>query len=146
MISGKEAFHRTWQRCQPCVLAIASGDGAFDGEGDIGAVCKMVLLDSSNKMFYVDDHVSRLGNDDDDEEAQKRCEAYKFHAYEDMVALIQNAGFALPLPTIDIDTVAIYYPNVAILMEQLQRMGKEMHRYRERKDQSWCLFGSFLPL
>ncbi|KAL3937531.1 MAG: hypothetical protein SGARI_002088, partial [Bacillariaceae sp.] len=164
-----------------------SSDEAFDGQGGIGGVRKMVLLDSSNGMLHVDDDVPL----DDEEEARQRCEAYQLHADEedklpfpdgtfdlvlssqslhwvndlpglfqevarvlkpdgcfmfsmiggatlpelriamtmaelerqggvgthvgpfvelsDVGALMQNAGFALP--TIDIDTVEISYPN-----------------------------------
>ena len=167
--------------------AIASDD-AFEGEGGIGGVRKMVLLDSSNEMLHVDDDVIPP---DEKEETKQRCEAYKLHADEedklpfpdgtfdlvlssqslhwvndlpglfqevfrvlkpdgcfmfsmiggatlpelriamtmaelereggvgthvgpfvelsDVGALMQNAGFALP--TIDIDTVEISYPN-----------------------------------
>lgn len=40
----------------------------------------------------------------------------------DVGALMQRAGFALP--TIDVDTVNVAFPNAAVLMEHLQRMGE----------------------
>jgi NADH dehydrogenase [ubiquinone] 1 alpha subcomplex assembly factor 5 len=211
--------------------AVASDD-AFDGEGGIGGVRKMVLLDSSNEMLHVDDNVPLLEDDDQDKEARKRCEAYKLHADEedklpfpggtfdlvlssqslhwvndlpglfqevfrvlkpdgcfmfnmiggatlpelriamtmaelervggvgthvgpfvelsDVGALMQNAGFALP--TIDIDTVEISYPNAAVLMEHLQRMGEGNASLRREKTSldvflaASCLYEELYPL
>lgn len=40
----------------------------------------------------------------------------------DVGSLLTNAGFALP--TIDIDTIHLGYPNAMVLMEHLQRMGE----------------------
>jgi NADH dehydrogenase [ubiquinone] 1 alpha subcomplex assembly factor 5 len=48
----------------------------------------------------------------------------------DVGSLLQNAGFALP--TIDIDTVKISYPNAPVLMEHLQRMGEGNASLRRR--------------
>jgi NADH dehydrogenase [ubiquinone] 1 alpha subcomplex assembly factor 5 len=45
-----------------------------------------------------------------------------FVQLSDVGALLQRAGFALP--TIDVDTVNISFPNAAVLMEHLQRMGE----------------------
>lgn len=183
--------------------AICSDD-AFEGEGGIGGVRKLVVLDSSDGMLHVDDEIPVEGG--------HRCEAYKLHADEedrlpfpdgtfdlvlssqslhwvndlprlfqevhrvlkpdgcfifsmiggatlpelrisltlaemereggvgvhvgpyvelsDVGSLMQNAGFALP--TIDVDTVKISYPNAAVLMEHLQRMGEGNASLRRR--------------
>uniref|UniRef100_A0A7R9ZNQ9 Uncharacterized protein n=1 Tax=Craspedostauros australis TaxID=1486917 RepID=A0A7R9ZNQ9_9STRA len=45
-----------------------------------------------------------------------------FVELSDVGGLMQGAGFSLP--TIDIDTIKIGYPNAAVLMEHLQRMGE----------------------
>ena len=45
-----------------------------------------------------------------------------FVELSDVGGLLQNAGFSLP--TIDIDTVKLAYPNAFVLMEHLQRMGE----------------------
>lgn len=47
--------------------------------------------------------------------------------------LLQRAGFALP--TLDVDTVQLSYPNAAVLMEHLQRMG-ESHAGRNRRSRT----------
>jgi NADH dehydrogenase [ubiquinone] 1 alpha subcomplex assembly factor 5 len=49
----------------------------------------------------------------------------------DVGALLQRAGFALP--TIDVDTINVTYPNAAVLMEHLQRMG-ENNASLQRRD------------
>jgi NADH dehydrogenase [ubiquinone] 1 alpha subcomplex assembly factor 5 len=196
--------------CGHLYRAIASDD-AFVGEGGIGGVRKMVLLDSSDGMLHVDDddHDHHPAAADD---GSHRCEAYRLHADEedrlpfpdgtfdlvlssqsmhwvndlpglfkevfrvlkpdgcfmfsmiggatlpelrialtlaelereggvgvhvgpfvelsDVGALMQNAGFALP--TIDVDTIKISYPNAAVLMEHLQRMGEGNAALRRR--------------
>ena len=55
-----------------------------------------------------------------------------FVELSDVGSLMQNAGFALP--TIDVDTVRISYPNAAVLMEHLQRMGEGNASLRRRQD------------
>jgi len=50
-------------------------DDAFEGEGGIGGVRKMVLLDSSDGMLHV--------KDDDEVEGAHRCDSYKLHADEE---------------------------------------------------------------
>ena len=45
-----------------------------------------------------------------------------FVELSDVGGLLSGAGFSLP--TIDIDTVKIAYPNAMVLMEHLQRMGE----------------------
>ena len=40
----------------------------------------------------------------------------------DVAGLLQGAGFSLP--TIDVDTIQVGYPNAFVLMEHLQRMGE----------------------
>lgn len=45
-----------------------------------------------------------------------------FVELSDVGGLLSGAGFSLP--TIDIDTVKVAYPNAMILMEHLQRMGE----------------------
>lgn len=201
----------------PLALDIGSGPGhiykaicsddAFEGEGGIGGVRKMVMLDSSDGMLNLDDDCG------DEIEGSHRCDVYKLHADEedvlpfpdgtfdlvmssqsihwvndlpklfqevsrvlkpdgcfmfsmiggatlpelriamtlaelereggvaqhvgpfvelsDVGALMQNAGFALP--TIDIDTVKISYPNAFVLMEHLQRMGEGNASLRRRE-------------
>ena len=54
-----------------------------------------------------------------------------FVELSDVGSLMQNAGFSLP--TIDIDTVKISYPNAFVLMEHLQRMGEGNASLRRRK-------------
>jgi NADH dehydrogenase [ubiquinone] 1 alpha subcomplex assembly factor 5 len=55
-----------------------------------------------------------------------------FVELSDVGGLIQNAGFSLP--TIDIDTVKLSFPDAFVLMEHLQRMGENnaSHGRRER--------------
>ena len=48
----------------------------------------------------------------------------------DIGSLLQRAGFALP--TIDVDTLTVTYPNAAVLMEHLQRMGENNASIRRR--------------
>lgn len=45
-----------------------------------------------------------------------------FVELSDVGGLLSGAGFSLP--TIDVDTVKLAYPNATILMEHLQRMGE----------------------
>lgn len=49
----------------------------------------------------------------------------------DVGSLLQRAGFALP--TIDIDTIAVSFPDAAVLMEHLQRMGESNACIRKRE-------------
>ena len=186
--------------------AICSDD-AFEGEGGIGGVRKMVMLDSSEEMLNSNDDCGY------EVEGSHRCNVYKLNADEedtlpfpdgtfdivmssqsihwvndlpslfqevfrvlkpdgcfmfsmiggatlpelriamvlaelereggvgahvgpfvelsDVGSLMQNAGFSLP--TIDIDTVKISYPNAFVLMEHLQRMGEGNASLRRRK-------------
>ncbi|KAG7349494.1 methyltransferase domain containing protein [Nitzschia inconspicua] len=73
-----------------------------------------------------------------------------FVELSDVGALMQNAGFALP--TIDIDTVEISYPNAAVLMEHLQRMGEgnaSLRREQTSRDvflAASCLYDEMYPL
>ena len=53
-----------------------------------------------------------------------------FVELSDVGSLLQSAGFSLP--TIDIDTVRISYPNALVLMEHLQRMGENNASLRRR--------------
>ena len=53
-----------------------------------------------------------------------------FVELSDVGSLLQSAGFSLP--TIDIDTVRISYPNAPVLMEHLQRMGEGNASLRRR--------------
>lgn len=45
-----------------------------------------------------------------------------FVALSDVGGLLGNAGFNLP--TLDVDTITVAYPNAMVLMEHLQRMGE----------------------
>lgn len=45
-----------------------------------------------------------------------------FVDFSDIGTLLTNAGFTLP--TVDIDTIKLAYPNAMVLMEHLQRMGE----------------------
>ena len=49
----------------------------------------------------------------------------------DIGSLLQRAGFALP--TIDVDTLTVTYPNAAVLMEHLQRMGENNASIQRRE-------------
>jgi NADH dehydrogenase [ubiquinone] 1 alpha subcomplex assembly factor 5 len=53
-----------------------------------------------------------------------------FVALSDVGSLLQRAGFTLP--TIDIDTMHVTYPNAAVLMEHLQRMGENNASLKRR--------------
>jgi NADH dehydrogenase [ubiquinone] 1 alpha subcomplex assembly factor 5 len=66
-------------------------------------------------------------------------------------SLLQNAGFSLP--TIDIDTIKVSYPNAFVLMEHLQRMGEGnaslSRRDRTGKDTflaAACIYDELFPL
>jgi NADH dehydrogenase [ubiquinone] 1 alpha subcomplex assembly factor 5 len=74
-----------------------------------------------------------------------------FVELSDVGSLLQSAGFSLP--TIDIDTVRISYPNAAILMEHLQRMGEGNASLRRRnytgKDvflAAACIYDEMFPV
>lgn len=54
-----------------------------------------------------------------------------FVELSDVGSLMQNAGFSLP--TIDVDTIRVSYPNAGVLMEHLQRMGETNASLRRRK-------------
>ena len=219
----------------PLALDIGSGSGqiyeavcsddAFEGEGGIGGVRKLVMLDSSDGMLNF--------TNVDDVEGSHRCGAYKLNADEeddlpfpdgtfdlvmssqsihwvndlpklfrevfrvlkpdgcfmfsmiggatlpelrialtlaelereggvgahvgpfvelsDVGSLMQNAGFSLP--TIDIDTVKISYPDAFVLMEHLQRMGEGNASLRRRdhtgKDiflAASCIYDEMFPI
>jgi len=53
-----------------------------------------------------------------------------FVELSDVGSLLQGAGFSLP--TIDVDTIRISYPNAPVLMEHLQRMGEGNASLRRR--------------
>jgi NADH dehydrogenase [ubiquinone] 1 alpha subcomplex assembly factor 5 len=53
-----------------------------------------------------------------------------FVELSDVGSLLQNAGFSLP--TVDVDTVRVSYPNAGVLMEHLQRMGEGNASLRRR--------------
>lgn len=61
-----------------------------------------------------------------------------FVELSDVGGLLQNAGFALP--TIDIDTVRISYPDAPVLMEHLQRMGEGNASLRRREQTGRDIF------
>ena len=73
-----------------------------------------------------------------------------FVQLSDVGALLQGAGFALP--TVDVDTVRVAFPNAAVLMEHLQRMG-EGNACLKRRDRtpldvflaSACLYDEMFP-
>lgn len=74
-----------------------------------------------------------------------------FVELSDVGSLMQSAGFALP--TIDIDTIRISYPNAAVLMEHLQRMGEANASLRRRgytgKDiflAAACIYDEMFPV
>jgi NADH dehydrogenase [ubiquinone] 1 alpha subcomplex assembly factor 5 len=74
-----------------------------------------------------------------------------FVELSDVGTLLQNAGFALP--TIDIDTIRISYPNAAVVMEHLQRMGEGNASLRRRdhtgKDTflaAACIYDEMFPV
>ena len=54
-----------------------------------------------------------------------------FVELSDVGSLLQNAGFTLP--TVDVDTIKISYPDAPILMEHLQRMGEGNSSLRRRE-------------
>ena len=62
------------------IYRVICSDDAFEGEGGIGGVRKMVLLDSSSGMLGVNDDDS---DDIKNTEGSHRCDAYKLHADEE---------------------------------------------------------------
>jgi NADH dehydrogenase [ubiquinone] 1 alpha subcomplex assembly factor 5 len=69
----------------------------------------------------------------------------------DVGSLLQSAGFTLP--TIDVDTVRISYPNATVLMEHLQRMGEGNASLRRRENTgkdvflaATCIYDEMFPL
>lgn len=74
-----------------------------------------------------------------------------FVEISDVGALLQRAGFTLP--TVDTDTVQLSFPNAAVLMEHLQRMG-ESNASRKRRDRTpldtflatACIYDSLFPV
>lgn len=54
-----------------------------------------------------------------------------FVELSDVGSLLQSAGFSLP--TIDVDTLRISYPNACVVMEHLQRMGENNASLRRRE-------------
>jgi NADH dehydrogenase [ubiquinone] 1 alpha subcomplex assembly factor 5 len=74
-----------------------------------------------------------------------------FVELSDVGSLMQSAGFTLP--TIDVDTVRISYPNAPILMEHLQRMGEGNASLRRREQTgkdvflaASCIYDEMFPL
>lgn len=74
-----------------------------------------------------------------------------FVELSDVGSLLQSAGFSLP--TIDVDTVRISYPNAAILMEHLQRMGEGNASLRRREQTgkdvflaAACIYDEMFPI
>ena len=74
-----------------------------------------------------------------------------FVELSDVGGLLQNAGFALP--TIDVDTIKISYPNAAVVMEHMQRMGEGNASLRRRdhtgKDvflAAACIYDEMFPV
>ena len=68
----------------------------------------------------------------------------------DVGSLMQRAGFALP--TLDVDTHRVSYPNAAVLMEHLQRMGESNAALKRRKHVSKdtflataCIYDGMFP-
>ncbi|VEU35955.1 unnamed protein product [Pseudo-nitzschia multistriata] len=95
--------------------AICSDD-AFEGEGGIGGVRKMVLLDSSAGMLGTND-----GDDDDGDgehiEGSHRCGAYKLHADEEEDLPFPDGTFDLVM-----SSQAIHWVN------DLPKLFREVHR------------------
>ncbi|EEC48918.1 predicted protein, partial [Phaeodactylum tricornutum CCAP 1055/1] len=74
-----------------------------------------------------------------------------FVELSDVGALLQRAGFALP--TIDVDSMKIAFPNAAVLMEHLQRMGESNACIKRRERigldtflATACLYDEMFPL
>ena len=74
-----------------------------------------------------------------------------FVELSDVGSLLQGAGFSLP--TIDVDTVRISFPNAFVLMEHLQRMGEGNASLRRRshtgKDvflAAACIYDEMFPV
>lgn len=74
-----------------------------------------------------------------------------FVGLSDVGSLLQRAGFALP--TIDIDTITLSFPDCAVLMEHLQRMGENNASIKRKttisKDvllSASCLYDYMFPL
>lgn len=74
-----------------------------------------------------------------------------FVELSDVGSLLQSAGFSLP--TIDVDTVRISYPNALVLMEHLQRMGEGNASLRRREHTgkdvflaAACIYDEMFPL
>ena len=74
-----------------------------------------------------------------------------FVELSDVGSLLQSAGFSLP--TIDIDTIKIAYPNAFVLMEHLQRMGEANASLRRRERTARdtflaaaCIYDEMFPL
>lgn len=68
----------------------------------------------------------------------------------DVGSLLQRAGFALP--TIDVDTLTVAYPDAAVLMEHLQRMGESNASLQRRERVSLdtflataCIYDALFP-
>eukprot|EP00536_Pseudo-nitzschia_multiseries_P012867 jgi/Psemu1/209813/e_gw1.512.74.1 len=105
----------------PLALDIGAGEGhiyraicsddAFEGEGGIGGVRKMVLLDSSAGMLGI--------NDEDEEtiEGSHRCDAYKLHADEEDKLPFPDGTFDLVM-----SSQAIHWVN------DLPKLFREVHR------------------
>eukprot|EP01035_Chromulina_nebulosa_P018424 gene18424-24128_t len=87
---------------------ILKPDGAF-----IGSLLGGETLAELRHCFYLAEQERRGGIGP---------HASPFTQASDIAGLLQGAGFALP--TIDIDTITIGYPNAFVLMEHIQKMGE----------------------
>ena len=103
--------------------AICSDD-AFEGEGGIGGVRKMVLLDSSDEMLHVND------DDDKDFEGSHRCDAYKLHSDEeeklpfpdgtfDIVMSSQSIHWVNDLPKLFQEAFRVLKPNGCFMFSMI---------------------------
>jgi len=103
--------------------AICSDD-AFEGEGGIGGVRKMVLLDSSDEMLHVNDDV------DKDFEGSHRCDAYKLHSDEeeklpfpdgtfDIVLSSQSIHWVNDLPKLFQEVFRVLKPNGCFMFSMI---------------------------
>lgn len=90
--------------------AICSDD-AFEGEGGIGGVRKMVLVDSSDAILGVND------DDRDDIEGSHRCGVYKLHADEEDKLPFPDGTFDLVM-----SSQSIHWVN------DLPKLFQEVHR------------------
>mmetsp|Transcript_19160 Transcript_19160/g.53374 ORF Transcript_19160/g.53374 Transcript_19160/m.53374 type:complete len:438 (-) Transcript_19160:24-1337(-) len=112
----------------PLALDIGAGEGhiyraicsddAFEGEGGIGGVRKMVLLDSSAGMLGLDNNDNHIDNNDNETiEGSHRCDAYKLHADEEDKLPFPDGTFDLVM-----SSQAIHWIN------DLPGLFREVHR------------------